>query len=97
MTLLHLAVPTVTRPTRTRKWPGPFWPFVPRGGKTGEGARLHRAAVAGQILAAACVEVQWEGSGSRLAGRQSEFGVAERRGLTGWSWAWQSGSSAGEK
>jgi hypothetical protein len=57
MTLLHWAAPTVTQPTRTRKWPGPFWPFGPQGGRTGEGARLHRVVVAGQIPAAVGVEV----------------------------------------
>jgi hypothetical protein len=38
-----------------------------------------------------------EGSGSKLAGRQTTFGAVERRGLTGWAWPWRSGAAAGEK
>jgi hypothetical protein len=30
MTLLYWAASTVTRPTRPRKWPGPFPPFGPQ-------------------------------------------------------------------
>jgi hypothetical protein len=110
MTLLYWATSTVTRPTRPRKWPSPFRPFGPRGSRTGEGARLHRAAVAGQIPMAAGIEFQLEGveeQASKAADQiwgSGEEG-AHRMGLAAAEWidgggkatASQSGSAAGGK